>query len=208
MPKATVHQDHFLTRDKYQVRRSRQISAMQSKSESEPVRNLPHDQLRLGILLPYLAHLRADLIFATVLHHNKPYDASDQTAADIEAFIEAGITKLANDVTVSEVDRDEAAVAAPFSVSLNQRRCARLGVLVGYDRKSLTGNGPRRASKVQAFGVTACIPEFQDVDCAGVLVDGVNDPILGSPANAKEVSAIGCTGERKIAPGQRSFAEV
>jgi hypothetical protein len=49
---------------------------------------------------------------------------------------------------------------------------------------------------------------MKNVDRAAVLVDGVDDPILRSPANAEEIGAIGRPREREVAPRKRRFSEI
>jgi hypothetical protein len=48
----------------------------------------------------------------------------------------------------------------------------------------------------------------QDVDRAGVLVDGVDDPVLGSTADPKEIGAVRRAGECEVAPRQRRFPKI
>ena len=49
---------------------------------------------------------------------------------------------------------------------------------------------------------------MEDIDGAAVLVDGVDDPILGTPTEAIEIGAIGCAGEREVGPCQRCVGKV
>jgi hypothetical protein len=60
-----------------------------------------------------------------------------------------------------------------------------LAIGIGSSRKTVR----TCALQVDCFRVAGCIPERKDVDRAAVLVDGVNDPILGSATDAEEIGA-------------------
>jgi hypothetical protein len=49
---------------------------------------------------------------------------------------------------------------------------------------------------------------MKDIDRACILVHGVDNPVLGTAANTKEVSAEGSACEGEIAPDQRRFSEI
>jgi hypothetical protein len=67
MPKASVDKYHFPARDKNEIGCSRQIPAVQAESVTEPMQQAAHNELRICVLAPDLAHdptalLRTELI--------------------------------------------------------------------------------------------------------------------------------------------------
>ena len=64
-----------------------------------------------------------------------------------------------------------------------------------------------RELQIERVRVARRIPKRQNIDGAAVLIDGVNDPKLGSAAHPEQVPAIGCPGQRKIAPSERCLCK-
>ena len=60
MPKAAMHKDDFAQAWKDEIRRARQVAAMQTVAITEPVRDLADDQFRLRVRLSNATHAGAD----------------------------------------------------------------------------------------------------------------------------------------------------
>jgi hypothetical protein len=50
-------------------------------------------------------------------------------------------------------------------------------------------------SQFQSFGIAHGVPELEDVDRPFILVDGIDDPVLGAAADTEQVGPVGRAGE-------------
>src|SRR6266568_2923676 len=63
-------------------------------------------------------------------------------------------------------------------------------------------------SQLDRLWVAGSVPERKNVNRSSILVDGVDDPIVGSATDTEQVSAVWHSGEREVTPRQRRFLEI
>ena len=68
--------------------------------------------------------------------------------------------------------------------------------------RELSGKGESRCEPIRAaplqldsLRIARRAPKRQNVDGAAILIDGVDDPVLGASADAEQVAAVRCAGQ-------------
>ena len=69
MPEATVDKNHLLVSGKYEIRGSRKIPTVQSKSESESMRDFANSNFRRRVATSYATHQSTSLARRKVVRH-------------------------------------------------------------------------------------------------------------------------------------------
>ena len=89
-----MYENHFPQSGKYQIRRARQVSAVEAKAIAESVRDSPNDQLGLGVLAPDRRHVAAPLLARVHVHLSQSLPDNSEKSVHIQKLGPFGIAAV------------------------------------------------------------------------------------------------------------------